>query len=134
MKLFLAFFFALLLPASALAADTTAQATDSAKAWLALVDAGNYAQSWSETCTLFQNHITQAQWVTAAKAAREPLGTVISRAVTTATSANALPGAPDGQYMVIQFHSKFANKAEAVETVTMMMDDGRWKAAGYFIK
>ncbi|MDE1938052.1 MAG: DUF4019 domain-containing protein [Alphaproteobacteria bacterium] len=134
MKLFIAIFFALLLPASAVAADTAAQATDSAKAWLALVDAGNYAQSWSETCALFQDHVTQAQWATAAKAARGPLGALISRAVAKATPANTLPGAPDGQYVVVQFHSKFANKADAVETVTMMMDGGSWKAAGYFIK
>ena len=31
----------------------------------------------------------------------------------------ALPGAPDGEYVVIQFETAFQNKARAVETVTL---------------
>jgi hypothetical protein len=39
----------------------------------------------------------------------------------------SLPGVPDGQYAVLQFNFKFAHKANAVETVTMMRQDGMWK-------
>jgi hypothetical protein len=46
-----------------------------------------------------------------------------------------LPGAPAGQYVVMQFDSSFANKHSAVETVTFMLEEGgQWRAAGYFIK
>jgi hypothetical protein len=46
-----------------------------------------------------------------------------------------LPGAPDGQYVVMQFETSFANKKSAIETVTFMLEkDGQWKSAGYFIK
>jgi hypothetical protein len=48
--------------------------------------------------------------------------------------ATALPGVPDRDYVVLQFHCKFAHKANATETVTLMMQDGDWKAAGYFIR
>jgi hypothetical protein len=48
---------------------------------------------------------------------------------------NTLPGAPDGKYWTIQFDTSFAAKAEAVETVTFMLEkDGSWRAAGYFIR
>ena len=46
-----------------------------------------------------------------------------------------LPGAPDGQYVAIQFTTPFENKRVAVETITPMLeDDGDWRVAGYFIK
>lgn len=131
----MAFVVALAFPVSAMAAaDTSKQATDAATNWLALIDAGKYEQSWSEASKLFQEHVTQAQWATQAKAAREPLGAVVSRATPAVRLATSLPGVPDGQYAILQFHSKYAHKANAVETVTMMMQDGSWKAAGYFIK
>jgi len=45
------------------------------------------------------------------------------------------PGAPDGEYVVIQYDSSFENKTEAVETVTPMLDpDGVWRVSGYYIR
>jgi hypothetical protein len=46
-----------------------------------------------------------------------------------------LPGAPDGDYAVIQFSTEFAHKRTARETVTPMRDaDGEWRVSGYFIR
>jgi hypothetical protein len=46
-----------------------------------------------------------------------------------------LPGAPDGEYVVIQFRAAYAKKKSAIETVTPMLDaDGRWRVSGYFVK
>jgi hypothetical protein len=46
-----------------------------------------------------------------------------------------LPGAPDGQYVIIQFETSFENKQNAVETVTPMLDtDSQWRISGYYIK
>ncbi|MBM4320898.1 MAG: DUF4019 domain-containing protein, partial [Deltaproteobacteria bacterium] len=46
----------------------------------------------------------------------------------------SLPGAPDGEYVVIQFESSFENKRSAIETITPMLDSGKWRVSGYFIK
>ena len=47
----------------------------------------------------------------------------------------SLPGAPDGQYVVIQFKTSFENKRSAVETVTPMFGkDQRWRVSGYYIR
>jgi hypothetical protein len=49
--------------------------------------------------------------------------------------ATSLPGAPDGEYVIIQFATSFENKTSAVETITPMMDkDGQWRVSGYYIK
>jgi hypothetical protein len=47
----------------------------------------------------------------------------------------ALPGAPDGEYVVIRYDTQFEHKAHAVETVVPMRErDGSWKVSGYFVK
>ena len=121
--------------AFAQAADSDQPAIDAANAWLALVDAGKYGDSWTSAAALFKNAVTKEQWTAQAKAARQPLGALVSRKVSTRTAATSLPGAPDGHYVVIQYESIFANKKSAVETVTPMLEpDGTWHVSGYFIK
>ena len=66
---------------------------------------------------------------------RGMLGALQSRQLLSATEAHSLPGAPDGQYYVLRYHSSFEKKAEATETVTPMKDeDGHWRVSGYYIK
>jgi hypothetical protein len=106
-----------------------------AQMWLHEIDSGNYATSWQQASAYFQGAITEKNWTDALNGARRPLGNLISRKVTKTTSAKSLPGAPDGNYLVMQFATSFANKKSAVETVTFMREkDGNWRAAGYYIK
>jgi hypothetical protein len=66
---------------------------------------------------------------------RGPLGALQDRRLAGAEYTSTLPGAPDGEYVVIQFQAKYANKASAVETLTPMKDsDGVWRVSGYFIR
>jgi len=120
-----------------LAADTAAEraAQQSAQTWLALVDAGRYGQSWSEAAQLFKQAVTQAQWESAARGAREPLGKLQARKLQSSEYRRTLPGAPDGDYVVIQYATSFENKKSAIETITPMKDkDGVWRVSGYYIK
>ena len=108
---------------------------EAAGSWLALVDSGEYAKSWAGASALFQKQVTAEEWSKAAGAARGPLGKLVSRKPASAQYSKTLPGAPDGEYVVLQYGSAFEAKKEAVETVVMMKEkDGSWKSAGYFIK
>jgi hypothetical protein len=110
-------------------------AVAAAEKWLGLVDDGRYAESWKEAATPFRNAVKQEQWEQAAQAVRKPLGKLVSRQLKSKAYKTSLPGAPDGEYVVIQFDASFANKKSAVETVTPMVDkDGKWRVSGYFIK
>jgi len=110
-------------------------AVASAEKWLNLVDQGKYAQSWKEAATFFRNAVNQGQWEQPLQAVRKPLGKLVTRKVKTKTYRTSLPGAPDGEYVVIEFASSFEKKKSAVETVTPMMDkDGKWRVSGYYIK
>ena len=102
--------------------------------WLAEVDAGRYEQSWDDAAEYFKNAVKKEQWVQSLQAARKPLGNLIARKPKNTTYKTSLPGAPDGQYVVIQFETSFENKKTAIETVTPMLDsDGKWRVSGYYI-
>ncbi len=110
-------------------------AQKSAEAWLTLIDSGKYAESWDEASQMFKGAVTKDQWASTVKGARVPLGAVQSRKFKSATYTKTLPGAPDGEYVVIQYDTSFANKQSAVETITPMLDkDGKWRVSGYYIK
>jgi len=119
------------------AAETDAinKAQDAAKAWLALVDAEKYGQSWDEAATLFRGGVSKVDWEKAVKPIRSQLGSLKSRTLKSVNFTRGLPGAPDGEYVVIQFDAQFEHKASAVETVTPMREkDGIWRVSGYYIK
>jgi hypothetical protein len=110
-------------------------AVASAESWLGLVDKGEYAESWKEAATYFRNNVSEQKWDQAMQGMRKPLGKLASRKVKTAVYKTSLPGAPDGEYVMMQFDSSFANKNSAVETVTDVLGrDGKWRAVGYFIR
>lgn len=93
------------------------------------------ATSWKQASSYFQGAVTEKNWTDALNGTRKPLGKLLSRKIVKTQSATSLPGAPDGNYLVMQFDTSFANKKSAVETVTFMREkDGSWRAAGYYIK
>ena len=103
--------------------------------WLALADQGDAVASWAAAASLFRRAVSQQQWQQSLAAAREPLGALVRRQLASARSATELPGAPDGEYVVLQFNTVFEHKQAATETVTPMRDsDGQWHVSGYFIR
>ena len=116
-------------------ADRTKAAQEAAEAWLKFVDSGDYSQSWIEASSSFKSHVTEKEWEQQIQAVRGPLGALISRKLKSAQYKTELPGAPDGEYVVIRYDSNFANKKDAIETVTPMLDkDGKWRVSGYYIR
>ncbi|MGA2240571.1 MAG: DUF4019 domain-containing protein [Verrucomicrobiota bacterium] len=117
------------------AAGVDKTAMSSAEAWLNAIDAGRYSESWKGAAPFFQGAVTEKGWTKSMESFRKPLGSLISRNLKSARPMTELPGAPDGQYVIMQFETSFANKKSAVETVTFMLEkDGQWRAAGYYIK
>jgi len=115
--------------------EKEATAAIAAEKWLGIVDGEKYVESWSEAAELFRNAVKQEQWEQLLRVSRKPLGRLVSRKIKTKTYTTSLPGAPDGEYVVIQFESSFENKKSAVETVTPMLEtDGKWRVSGYYIR
>ena len=110
-------------------------AITAASAWLSAVDEGNYAESWNQAARFFKDAVTKEQWLNSMNAFRVPLGKMMTRKLKSKQYTKTLPGAPDGEYVVIQYETTFEKKQSAIETVTPMLDkDGKWRVSGYYIK
>ena len=106
-----------------------------AEAWLATVDAGRYGASWEESAPLLKGAIEKVKWETSIDTARAPLGVVIGRKLRSANVVRTLPNAPPGEYVVIQFDTRFDNRPLSTEIITPMRDaDGTWRISGYIIR
>jgi hypothetical protein len=118
------------------AADENLQAaTTAAQQWLALVDSGHYGESWDQAASFFKEKVSKQDWLNAMNNGQAPLGKMQSRQFKSAQYETKLPKAPEGNYFVLQFRTKFANASDVVETVTPMLDkDGQWRVSGYYIK
>jgi hypothetical protein len=113
---------------------SVSDATEAANRWLASLDTGNTAASWDQAASASQSKVSKVAWESSLKTAREQLGAVQARQVRSAQFTRSLPGAPAGEYVVIQYNSRFEHKPSVVETVIPMREkDGSWKVSGYFV-
>lgn len=103
---------------------------DAARRWLALVDEGRWDESYRGTTTSFRQLNTAKVWADTSEKVRVPLGAALSRIL---VSQENLPAPPAG-YEVVKFRTRFANKAEAIETVSLDREDGGWRVAGVTIE
>jgi hypothetical protein len=119
------------------AADDTSAAEAAAAAateWLALIDAGEYEQSWKEAASAFQDALTPAVWETSLTDARsqfEPFG---ERTLTSSQQVTDPPGAPAGDYVILQYRTEVTGDRTVTETVVPMKDGDAWKVSGYFVR
>jgi hypothetical protein len=98
------------------------------------LDAADYTATWRTASDAFKMAVSSDAWSQAAQAVRSPLGQLKTRTERSATFTRTLPGAPDGEYVVLQFVTVFEMKSHAIETITAKHEpDGIWKIAGYFI-
>lgn len=105
-----------------------------ANGWVTLVDAKRWNDSWAAAGILFRSQMPQTRWASTIEPVRDPLGAVTSRTLKSVMKTKSLPGAPDGDYEVVQFRTSFANKADATETVVLSREASGWKVDGYFIR
>lgn len=105
------------------------EVVDAARQFLALGDQGRWDDSYRMTGAAFRKLNTAAVWRTVSEKVRTPLGAVGTR---TLLGQENLPAPPHG-YEVVKFRTSFANKAEAVETVTLEREDGGWRVVGVTI-
>lgn len=122
----------MLLPFSVLA--SAGNSTQSALDWLKLVDDSQYQQSWIESSSLFQEQVSEQTWLGAMNSIRAPLAKVNSRKKISEEEMQSPPNAPAGEYVVFQFKTSFANKDDAIETITVVKQGMQWRVVGYFIK
>lgn len=101
----------------------------SAREWLELGDQGRWKDGWLGTTTSFRKSNTAETWAEVARQVRVPLGAVVSR---TALSQESVPAPPAG-VEVVKFRTSFTNKADVIETVSLVRESSDWKVAGIYL-
>ena len=97
--------------------------------WLAIMDGGNYTQSWDIAAPYFQRAMAREEWVSRLEKTRHPLGKVLSRKL---NSTNLMAA---GMRFAVKFKTSFDGLLAAVETVTFaLQSNGEWQAIGYLIR
>jgi hypothetical protein len=110
-------------------------AIDAAVPWLALVDSGQYGESWFQTSSQFRGAASKEQWIHALNTVRAPLGKLVSRQLNSATYTTKLPNTRPGEYVVIQYDTSYEKAPGMLEIVIAELEkNGAWKVSGYFIK
>ena len=104
-------------------------------AWVDKMDAGQIAEGWDAAAAVLQEAKPKDVFVEAVGAARTPLGAKKNRVLSRVEYASALPGAPEGEFVLIEYKTAFENKEDGIEMVITMLDwDGTWKVAGYDVR
>ena len=104
-----------------------------ADAWLKLLDEGKFAESYAAASGFLKGKVTNDKWKTDIAEAIKPYGRTESRKNLGCMFSTRLPGMPDGDYVMLHFECVHSSGKAAVENVTMLLEDGKWKAAGYYI-
>ena len=104
--------------------------------FLRLVDAKQYAESWGVASDFFKRSVSQKDWVAQVRQLREPMGAVVTRTLKTSEAQKNPPGAPQGDYLLQTYQTKFAQSEPArTETLPLIKtDDGQWRVVGYFVR
>jgi hypothetical protein len=106
-----------------------------AQAWLEVVDAAEYGKSWDAAASMFKAAVTKEQWEAAVVQARGPFEPMGGRELLGARYMTELPGAPKGEYVVMQYEIRASDNTRLIETITPMLDsDGEWRVSGYFVQ
>jgi Protein of unknown function (DUF4019) len=103
--------------------------------WLALVDAAKYGESWEAASAPVKTAVSKEQWTKSMTDNRSPLGAMVTRVLASSAYSKKLPGAPDGEYVMTLYTTRFEHKETAQETVISVREkDGQWRVAGYYFK
>ena len=115
-------------------ADKAEKATVAAMEFLQLIDAEKYAESWQVAAGLMKEKVTEKDWVEKLTKTRTLSGELIERVKKSASYSPTAQDSPDGEYISLIFESKYQRAEDVSEYVTVMLEDGHWKVAGYFIQ
>ena len=110
------------------------QARPTAAEFLALVDDGKFPESWQSSASLMREKVTLQDWTEKLDKARNLSGALLKRTEKSASYATEVKDSPDGEYIMLIYTSDFQKAADVSEYVTVMLEDGDWKVAGYFMQ
>ena len=119
--------------------DQKTQAMIAGKAWLALIDVGDYETAYNQMATFAKERCSFNQFEEGALLTRRSLGSVQARTEISSELQAMWSNAPAGQYAVILFNTSFLGSDGALETfakeqlVMKLSPTNEWQPVSYSI-
>jgi hypothetical protein len=111
-------------------ADQTEQAREAADAWLALFDADDIEATYEMAAETFKTQVEMQDWEAQAAQVKQAVGELDGRTYMETTYADELPQAPEGDYMIVQYDTQYAN-LNVTEFVILVLDEDTWRMVGF---
>ena len=102
--------------------------------FLGYLDHARYKDSYAYTGMLIRSSLDRESFAKQIEKARAGSGAMLSRNLIDAAYSTTVPGAPEGQYVILHYGTSFANRQNTVETVTLAFAKDYWRVSGYYIK
>jgi hypothetical protein len=108
---------------------------EAGKKWLQLLDAGKPGAAWDVASNQLRSGVTRDKFIAEMRRVRKPLGKLSSRTPVKFARAHDLPGAPSGDYAIIEYDAEYANGKHLSEQLIWAIAEGDiWRVAGYFYR
>jgi len=111
------------------------EAIEAGKKWLQLLDADNPGAAWDAASNQLQSGVTRDKFIAEMRRVRAPLGKLSTRTPVKFARAHDLPGAPSGDYAIIEYDAEYANgKHLSEQLIWAIAERDSWRVAGYFYR
>jgi len=105
---------------------------DAGMKWLALIDGGNAGAAWDLSSKQLKSSVTRDAFIKGMRDARKSLGKLETRTAERFARSHQLPGAPEGDYAIIDYTARFAQGKKLQERLVWSIEEGDiWRVAGY---
>lgn len=100
---------------------------------LKLMDAGDYANLWSQSSRIATKDMSEEAWLGLLKGIRATFGTYKDRMEERIGFSNKISTGETGIFYAVGFKSEFSSMV-VEEKVILSLEDGQWRLAGYFLQ
>lgn len=108
----------------------TRKAQAAATEWLALVDDGDFGDSWESAAAPFRERIEEDEWEARGERLRDSLQARSRRTRTMVQYRDSLRSVPGGPFVILAYRSSFEG-GRVEERLLTVWEDGTWKVVGY---
>lgn len=103
-----------------------------ALSWLALMDRGDWTESWRAASSTFQSRMSQDAWEARAAQLNRPAGP-LDRVQQYAVRSASPTGSDAGGSVLVQYQATSPTGVRLLETVALVPDGETWKVSAYFV-
>lgn len=109
-------------------------AAEAGLAWLELVDAKEFEESWVTGSSALQTSASPQVLKSMISDGREPFRPLGVRTLVSAQELSNPPNAPPGEYVMLRYRTEASGDRTITETVVPRWEGDAWRVAGYFIQ